>query len=87
MQGGGPSTKEIGCLPDPFVPGQYVTNCIGLKEENKPADKAEVPICLSFIQMNVVPSSYENCGDVSGVFHIALYVYSLCKCPISKWDK
>jgi hypothetical protein len=31
-----------------------VTNCAEVKEENEPADKAEVPFALSFVQMNVV---------------------------------
>jgi len=54
LQSGGASTKEILCLPNAFVPGKSVTNCAEVKEENKPADKAEVPFALSFVQMNVV---------------------------------
>ena len=53
-QSGGASTKEIRCLPDAFVPGKSVTNCAEVKEENEPADKAEVPFALSFVWMNAV---------------------------------
>jgi hypothetical protein len=79
MQGGGASTKKICCLPDAFVPGQYVTNHIDIKEENEPADKAEVPIALSFVRMNVVCGSHENHEDVSCAFHATLYVHGLCR--------
>ena len=74
-QGGGASTEKIRRLPDAFVPGQYVTNHIDIKEENEPADNAEVPIALSFVRMNVVCGSHENRADVGCAFHATLRVH------------
>ncbi len=79
MEGGGASTEKIGHLPDPFVPGQYVTKHIDFREETELADKAEVPTCLSCVQINVVFSSCENHEDVGCAFHIMVCVYGLCK--------
>ncbi len=78
-QGGGASTEKICRWPDAFVPGQYVTNRIDIKEENEPADKAEVPIALSSVRMNVVGGSHENREDVSCAFHATLRVHGLCR--------
>jgi hypothetical protein len=78
-QGGGASTEKICQFSDPFLPEQYVINCVELKEENVPADKAEVPFSLSSVWMNVVCSSLENHADVSCVFHIMTCVHGLCK--------
>jgi len=81
MQAGDASSKKIGHFPDPFVPGQYVTKQVELKDKNVPADKAEVPIsCLSCVWMNVTCSFLENCEDVSRVFVLAsgLLAHGLC---------
>jgi len=78
-ESGGASTEKIGHLPDPFVPGQNVTKCIDFREETVPADKAEVPICLSYVQMNVVFSSHKNREDVGCAFYIMVCVYGFCK--------
>src|SRR5216683_5737178 len=78
-QGVGATTEKIGQFSDPFVPRQYVTNCIELKEENVLADKAEVPFSLSSVWMNVVPSSLENRVEVSCAFHVMTCMHGLCK--------
>jgi len=78
-ESGGASTEKIGRLPDPFVPGQNVTKRVDFREETIPADKAEVPICLSCVRMNVVFSSHKNHEDVGCAFHIMVRVYGLCK--------
>jgi hypothetical protein len=78
-QGGCATTEKIGQFSDPFVPEQYVTNCVKLKEESIPADKAEVPFSLSSVWMNVVLSYLKNHVDVGCMFHIMTCVHGLCK--------
>ena len=49
MQGGGAPAEKVSCLSDPFVSRQHVTKHVKLEKKKKPADKAEVPIGLSYV--------------------------------------
>jgi hypothetical protein len=76
-QSGGASTKEICCLRDAFLPGQTVTNRAELKEENVPADKADVPFALSFVWMIIICHFLENHEDIGCAFRISLRIHGL----------
>lgn len=79
-QGGGATAEEIGRFSDPILPGQYVTNCVERRnKENILADKAEMPIKLSFVRMNVVCRFHENRQNVGCAFMLLLWVHGLCK--------
>jgi hypothetical protein len=81
-QGGGASAEKTGRFSDPFSPRQYVsnvTNCIKLKQENVPADKAELPFSLSPVWMNVVCGSLENRADVGCAFRDMTWMHGLCR--------
>ena len=57
-----------------------------MRKKDEPADKAEVPIRLSCVWMNVVCGFQEDHVDVGCAFHVRLCVHDLCQVSDKKGE-
>jgi hypothetical protein len=74
-----PPLKKYADSLTPLPLGNMLQTASNIREKNVLAHKAEVPFSLSFVWMNVICSSLENCADVVSAFHVMTCVHGLCK--------